>query len=278
MRIPLQTTARKAAFLGGVLFLSVLLIGAAAKEYAALHFAAKADLSGLQTAVRLEPGNADYHYQLGRYLLLGNSWGDATRSFRAAVALNPHRAAYWLELAAAYELQKDLLGQTDALNHAVQADPMSPHVAWEAGNLFLARGETGKALTQMRVVLAGDHSLAPLALQQCWRAAPDVERLLRDLMPPSTDAHIAFLYFLMGKGETAATFKVWNNLSQLGQTIDTRPVFDYVHYLLELQRGRAGPAGMAAGGYAGWTLRVSVLARKLGREWRLRSGCAEWGL
>src|SRR5580658_8686907 len=99
--------------------------------------------------------------------------------------------------------------QTTALEQAIEADPTTPDVAWEAANFFLVQGETEKALREFRVVLQNEPTLAAPAIQFCWRIDPDVDSLLRDVVPPRSEAYLAFLYLLMRQQETAGTAKVW---------------------------------------------------------------------
>ena len=116
--------------------------------------------------------------------------------YQAAVQLNPHSARYWFDLAGAYQVLGDTANQTAALERAIQADSMTPDVAWEAANLYLVQGENEKALREFRVVIANDPSLAEAAIQFCWRIEPDVDALLRDVVPPRNDAYAAFLNLL----------------------------------------------------------------------------------
>jgi len=78
--------------------------------------------------------------------------------------------------------------------------------------------------------------MANLAIQFCWRINPDVDMLLRDVVPAQSPAYIAFLELLMTKQETAAAAKVWNKLiatSQVSQPFELRYVYAYLQYLLE---------------------------------------------
>jgi hypothetical protein len=231
MRIPLPTRARRVSlFLASILIAGVY-CGFTLAEFLAAHFSQTADRLSLQRAIYLQPGNADFQYRLGRYFwLVERSPETAVQSYRAAVSLNPRKARYWFDLAAVYQFLGDTAGQKDALEHAIVADPTTPDVAWEAANLYLVQGETDKALREFRIVLANDPYLPPAALQLCWRVKPDVDALLQDVVPPN--AHVSFLDLLVSKKETAGAAKVWAQLAQLRQPIETRYVFDYMRYLI----------------------------------------------
>ncbi len=134
---------------------------------------------------------------------------------------------------------------------------MTPDVAWEAANLYLVQGENDKALREFRVVMANDPSLASSAIRFCWRISPDVDRLLRDAVPPTAPAEIAFLNLLENnvnqllsqaisptegtdsaslalkiKNETIDTFKVWNALIESHEPFEERYAFEYIQFLL----------------------------------------------
>ncbi len=233
MQIQIASPARKLALLLATLLLATLYVGVAALQFLAAHYSEKDNLASLQRAVRLEPGNAEYRYRVGRYLALTQSPPEAVvDAYRAAVALNPHRARYWFELAAAYQLLGDTNGQADALQHAIFADPKTPDVAWQAGNFFLVQGETAKALQEFRIVLESDQSLSHAALQLCWRISPDIDTILGSVMPPDPQAYYDLLDTLMVKKETAAAAKAWSHLVQLRQPIESRRVFEYMRYLV----------------------------------------------
>src|ERR1700735_3806067 len=161
------------------------------------------DLARFQRAARLDPGDADYHHPIGRYYdVVVHDPPSAIEPYRAAVQLNPHSARFWFDLANAYQVLGDITGQTAALEHAIEADPTTPDVAWEAANLYLVRGEDQKALHEFHVVLENDPSMANAAIQYCWHILPDTNVLLRDVVPARAEAYLAFLNLLMSKQET----------------------------------------------------------------------------
>ena len=241
MVIPLAGRQRWLFAVSALLTVAYLLL--AAREFAASHFAFRTDLPSLQRAVRFAPGNADYRHRLARYFaFVAASPQTALENYQAATQLNPHQARYWFDLAAAYQVAGNPAGQREALEHALQAEPTAPDVAWEAANFFLIQGDTERALREFRVVIENDSSLAPIALQTCWRVRPDVDALLRDVVPHRTDSLIAFLSLLQGKQETESAIKVWNQLVQVHQKFEIRYLFDYVRYLIQARRPDAAAA------------------------------------
>jgi tetratricopeptide (TPR) repeat protein len=212
-------------------------------EFAAIRLAARADLADLQRAARLSPANADFRNRLGRYFTFAAPNPQAALDhYQSAVRLNPHQASYWLDLASAQQVSGNPAGQLEAIQAALRAEPTAPHVAWEAANFFLVAGDQDQALREFRVVIANDLSLATAALQYCWRVRPDVELLLRDVVPPRPDPLIAFLTLLATKHETEGTIKTWDRLVQLHEKFAPRYLFEHVSYLLQARRPDAAMA------------------------------------
>ncbi len=269
MKIPFNTPARRWLVAVVAVALATAYLGLVTSQFAAYWLGNPrrielTSLTNLKRAAWLDPGNAEYRNRLGRfYDLVSRDPASAVGQYRAAVQLNPHSATYWFDLASVYQVLGDTVNQTSALERAIQADSMTPDVAWQAANLYLVQGENEKALREFRVVLANDSSLAPAAIQFCWRIQPDADVLLRDVVPPRGDAYIAFLSLLQDdvnrqireitsppadavppspeqlqnkvtqiQKETNATFKVWNALMESRQTFERRYAYDYFQFLI----------------------------------------------
>ena len=236
MAIPLSNR-RRWQLAVGLVFLAGVYLFLACTEFAASVFASRAELSSLERAVRLAPGNADYRHRLGRYFaFVAGDPQSAIDSLRSAVALNPHDARYWFDLAAAYQVTGDLAGQRSALDRALQAEPTAPDVAWEAANFFLIDGDIDRALREFHVVIENDNELKDAALRACWRVRPDTDALLRDAVPARADSLISFLSFLRSKQETEGVIKTWDRLAQLHEKFPNRYLYEQVRYLIEVRR------------------------------------------
>ncbi len=232
MEISLNSASRRRLAIGAAAALCLLYLFLAGRLFAGSFFGERAELASLRRAAALDPWNADYRNHLGRYYaLVARDPEAAIPPYRAAVQLDPHSARYWFDLASAYQVLGDITNQTSALEHAIQADPTTPDVAWEAANFYLVQGDDAKALREFRVVLQNEPTLANPAVQFCWRINPDVDVLLRDVIPPRSEAYLAFLSLLMRKEETAATAKVWAAMVATPQPFELRYVKDYLQYL-----------------------------------------------
>ena len=236
MQIDLRSPLRRSCFAVACVIVIGLYLPLAARAYLAAHLAAKPDLPSIQRAIRLEPSNAEYRALLGRNLAVsGATLGEAISDYRIALHLNPHEARYWLDLAGAYQIAGRIDEQAQSVEHAVEADPTTPNVAWEAANFFLIQGNLGKALPCFRTVLANDPEAVGYALQLCWRATGDANQMFDQALPIRADLYLSFLNLLVSKQEVVAAENAWDHLIGLQQTFPPKLAFPYFRLLISKQ-------------------------------------------
>ena len=236
MPIELRSALRRFIFAGACFVFAGLYLYFASRAYIASRLAATPNPSTLNEAIRLEPSNAEYRDLAGRsFSVSGISLGDAIANYSIAVRLNPYMARYWLDLASTYQLEGRMQEQGENVQHAVQADPTTPHVAWEAANFFLIQGELEKALHYFHVVVANDPDSVDFSLLLCWRATGDADRILDQVLPPRPDRYLSFLRLLISKQEVAAAERVWNRLIGLNEKFSTKLAFPYFRFLIAKQ-------------------------------------------
>jgi tetratricopeptide (TPR) repeat protein len=238
MQIELHSPLRNSSFAVVCLVFVGLYLQWARHAYLASHLAAVPDSPNLQKAIQLEPSNAEYRDLFGRNLALsGESLDEAIANYRIAVHLNPYVARYWLDLAGAYQVAGRTREQEESVERAVEADPTTPHVAWEAANLFLVQGDLEKALRYFRGVFANDPDPDTIdsALQLCWRATEDENQILAQALPARPNLYLSFLRLLIHKQQTAAAENVWNRLIGLNQAFSTKLAFPYFRFLIAQQ-------------------------------------------
>jgi hypothetical protein len=234
MQLQLRHPAKKLAVVAALSLLAASYFTLTTAAFLAAHFSTEPDSAHLKRAAWLDPGNAEYRYRIGRYeLLAGQSPQAAIPWLEAATALNPHSAKYWLDLAIARQSLGDTVSERPALAHALAADPRTPEVAWQAANLYLAQGSLDDAMREYRVVMENDPSLAAQAINLCWKMHPDIESLLRSVIPPNVYA--SFLDFLVSNNETAAAAKTWEKIFLSQQALERPALFAYMRHLIEHQ-------------------------------------------
>jgi hypothetical protein len=164
--------------------------------------------------------------------LSGATLDEAISNYLTAVRLNPFEARYWLDLAGAYQIAGRIDAQEQSVERAVEADPTTPHVAWEAANFFLVQGNVGKALHYFHIVLANDPEAVDSTLQLCWHATGDANQMLDQALPRSPDLYLSFLRLLVSKNEIVAAENTWDRLIALQQAFPAKLAFPYLRLLI----------------------------------------------
>src|ERR1017187_6280936 len=282
MQIELRSPIRK-YFLALVCLVFVgLYLQWALHAYLASRLAAIPNSPNAQKAIQLEPSNAEYRDLFGRNLALsGESLDEAIANYRIAVRLNPYVARYWLDLAGAYQLAGRTREQEESVESAVEAEPTTPHVAWEAANFFLVQGDQERALRNFRVVLANDPEAVDSALQLCWRATGDANRILDRALPRRPDLYLSFLRLLISKQEVAAAENVWNHLIALNQEFSTKLAFPYFRFLIAKQEVAAAQTAWQQLAVLDWSLQPYLPSQENlivngGFEENLLNGGFDW--
>jgi tetratricopeptide (TPR) repeat protein len=233
MKVALDTGRKRYAFSGAVFIISALYLASCTRIFLADQFSGYHDLKHLRWAIRLAPGDAEYHEQLARYLLqnMQDPQGAATE-FEAAARLNRNSAETWLGLAEARQIMGDAQGERSALENALAADPMTPRVAWRAAEFFLMQGDLENAFSRFKFVAGSDPGKTPVMLRMVLRATGDVNAVMRSALPAQPDAYFDLIDLLISKKDTEATIKVWNALLALGRPLEPRRAFEYMNYLI----------------------------------------------
>ena len=221
-----------------------LYVSVAWRAYFGAHLAANPERSNIQRAVQLEPANAEYRELLGRNLALsGASLQQAIAEYWVAANLNPHESRYWLDLASAYQIEGNVDAQRQSVERAVEADPTTPHVAWEAANFFLIQGDPGKALPYFRTVLANDPDATQFTLQLCWRVTADANQMFEQVLPRRMNLYLSFLQLLVSKQEVGPAENAWDHIIGLQESFPPKLAFPYFRLLItqaEVEAARSG--------------------------------------
>lgn len=234
MRVRPRSHAQLAAIAAAALGLAAAYLFAIQQEYRAAVWSRSRELAGLRHAVELAPGNAGYRHRLGRMYLFSEQDADqALIQLQRATELNPTVPWYWLDLAAAYRLHGDEDAYRTAVERAADADPRTPMVAWEAGNLWLSEGQTDRALASFRVVVENDPASMRRALDLCWRATQSVPTVLAGAVGKSTEAHLAFIDVLTARDLPEQAMAVWAHVAE--QPVVPRSAYPFVFWLLHHQ-------------------------------------------
>jgi hypothetical protein len=217
---------------GALLVMAVFWI---ARAYLAYRVSLTPTVSNLQIAVRLDPGNADYHLQLGRlyeYSVMNTHPHQAVEQFRLAVRLDPANPQAWLDLSAGLQLQGDMAGATEALERADYLAPNIPAYQWPIGNFYLLQGKTDDAFRHFRVVMRGVDWYDPIIFSMAWKASGNPTQILNELIPHQISEEFRYLDFLAGRRQFDDARAVWNRIIRSSDKFDPHAAANYINDLL----------------------------------------------
>jgi tetratricopeptide (TPR) repeat protein len=193
----------------------------------AAHYAASPDSSDWDRAARVEPGNPELWYRLGRDRQLNFDHSDlpaAISDYRRAVQLNPRSPYYKLDLASALEMSGNN-AEADTYFRAAQQDyPVSAEIAWRYGNFLLRQQRMPEAYAQIHRAVVGDPKLIPLAVSRAWHSDQDVH-VLEQVLPGTPRGDWDALSFLADSKEASAALTIWNHLIESKPAMEWKSVF-----------------------------------------------------
>lgn len=220
---------------------------AAALGYSSTRNALAAHYGGLETragqerAAQLEPGNPENWFLLGRYWQYNLEEPDAKRAiaaYRNALALDPHSANTWLDLAASYESEGDAAAARAAFQNAKRVYPISAEVAWRYGNFLLRQNEIPAAFAEIRQSVAVDPKRAGEAVSRSWRLDPDINSIIENVLPPTAPIYLDAIRELDADAAMDPALTVWDKLRSLQPPprIDLLQVIPFTDSLIQAHR------------------------------------------
>jgi tetratricopeptide (TPR) repeat protein len=189
----------------------------------------------LETAVRLESENPAYWYSLGRYQQYNLEQPNpplAEESYRKAIALNPNATEAWLDLGTAYELDGKTAEAREAYLQAKRSYPASAEVSWRYGNFLLRQGDQAQAYAQLRRAIEADPQRGAAAFSRAYRTNPDLQDLLRELLPPIQSVYVDVIWDALSEKQLAVAKTVWAQLLTIHPRLQLREINRYVTELI----------------------------------------------
>jgi hypothetical protein len=205
----------------------------------AAHYVSLNTRAGFETAVRLEPNDPDMWYFLGRYWQFDPVEADtarAIRAYRTSLGMNPLSADTWLDLASAYETERELDAARKAFLEAKHLYPVSSDVLWGYGNFLLRQNELESAFREFHRAIEENPQLGAEAVRICRHVEPDFNQILYLVLPPKAEAYQSAVWELTEEADTADALKVWSKLFVLHPKLHSREVIQFVEGLLRSQQ------------------------------------------
>ena len=197
----------------------------------------KPDPAIYELAIKYDPSNADYHFDLAQIYNYSTRYLNIQRAgeeYKAAVTLNPYRSAHWLELSKYYEQTKNAEGARSAMKQALEHDPNYAQTHWAAANLYIRLNDLKAADFELRRTADLDVSYLTQVLDLVWHFYEDPDRIMATHVPNTKEANfIALNYFVTQKNEHGAAV-AWAKLKAFNTKQQER--FAYVDYLVTIQK------------------------------------------
>jgi hypothetical protein len=189
----------------------------------------------LESAVRLEPGDPEYWYILGRYEQYNLDQPDsatAREDYRRAIALNPLATDAWLDLGTSYELDGNNTEAREAYLQAKKGYPTSADVSWRYGNFLLREGDQTEAYAELRRAIEADPKRAAAAFSRAYRANSNIDDILTELLPANQAVYTDVIAEAASENQLAVAKIVWGRMLTLHPHLEIREVDRLVSRLL----------------------------------------------
>jgi tetratricopeptide (TPR) repeat protein len=170
-----------------------------------------------EVLVSLAPSDPNTHYALA--YLLENSFNteDINRSlqeYEKAVALSPHDYRFWLALGFAKEKYESSESAEFSFRKALELAPNYAQVHWLLGNNLLRQGREDEALSEIRIAVEKDESLAVPAVATLWLVLRgDLNKILNRI-GDSEAVKSALSVVLARDKRFDEAFRLWQSLSE----------------------------------------------------------------
>lgn len=239
MILRLSSTVARGIFVAVAVFLFVVLSYSSIRNARAVYYAGLNTREGFEHAARLEPGNAQNWYLLGRYWQYNLENPDnqkAIVAYRTALDFDPRFVDSLVELGTTYELEGNVPAARDAFLRAKNAYPLSAEIAWRYGNFLLRQGETDAAFTEIRHSVERDPKRGAEAFSRCLRVDPDIADVLDRIIPPSGAIYAEIVHDLIADNQIEGALKVWGRLVALHPKLSIFETYPLVNALLQAKR------------------------------------------
>jgi len=235
MILRLSDSLSRGLIVAAVVCVAVVLSFFAVRMALAANGAEEESAIGLRRATRLEPKNPEYWYRLGHYQQFNLEQPDSAEAeefFRKAIALNPKYTEAWLDLGTAYELDGDLDSAREAYESARKSYPASAEVSWRYGNFLLRQGDAQAAYPEFRKSLEVDPHRAAAAFSRCYRANPNIDEILDQVLPPIPGVYVDVIAEAAAAKQVAVSEIVWKRLLELHPRLTVRDIEPLVGALM----------------------------------------------
>ncbi len=235
MKIEIRSVWVRRALTASEVVVFLVAVAWIAKTYAAYELSRKSTVRTLRLAVKLDPGNAEYHWMLGRlyqYNPADVQPEQAKAEFRRAIQLSPYDPRPWMDLGAALEFQGKMSEAEQCLQRADSLAPNLPGYQWPIANFYLLQGNADEAFRHFKIVLAGTSAYDQIVFSTAWKASGNADQILEQLVPPKVSTEFSYLYFLLAQQRFTEAQAVWERLMTGTEKFTSQQSAGYIDALI----------------------------------------------
>jgi hypothetical protein len=201
------------------------------------HLSRATDSETVARAVRLSPGDADFHLKLAAAQQAEGT--GATAALAAAAALDPGNADAWTRLGLDAEIRGDLRTAEDSLLRAARASrQFAPR--WALANYYFRRADPEHFWPWVRESLEMGYGDLNPVFGLCWNMSQDAGSILARAIPERRTVLNSYLVYLMQVGRPAASEPVAAKLAALATSKDQSTLIAWCNW--QLDAGAVAPA------------------------------------
>ena len=235
MQLSLEDARERRLPLAISLLIAAIVIFQASEIWIANRRIQSGRIGSMERGAALLPGNGEAWDRIGRFWQFDFENPDsakAVKAYQRAVLDNPNSSFYWMDLASAYEDTGDLARARQSFQQAQAVYPLSAMVAWNYGNFLVRREDYSEGYRKIREAVQTDKKLTPLAISRTWRSSEDVNVLLDQALPATTDAYLQALDFFTAIGRVDAGLIAWKRLVAMGKPAALSDSFPFLNKLI----------------------------------------------
>lgn len=216
MHISIKNSIARLTAAAIAVFIFIILFIWVGRAYLAGVIAVKPYLKNYQSAMRLDPSDAEYALYAGRtyqYSVQNANPDLAIHNLLRSIQLNAYNTQAWLDLGRAYEFQGDNAAAETCMRRADALAPRIPGYQWAIGNFFLLHDNVKESFKHFKMVLNGFSGYEPSIYNTAWKASGNGPLILSSLIPNSPGPEISYLDFLLNTHRLSETSAVWERLA-----------------------------------------------------------------
>jgi tetratricopeptide (TPR) repeat protein len=237
VELSLKSRRRSGMYLSLAALVTLLGSAEAIKIAAVTALGKSGDVTAVQKAIALDPGNPVLHNQLTELYSDSpeqSSLAAALQGARRATALNPNKSDYWLTLASTCESVPDNACADQALQRVLNLSPMVPQVWWVAGNHYLRTDRRESALPCFHRLLELSPEYAAPTFALTLRAYGEPKMIFDKVVGNEKNPQLglAFADFMSANNQFDAARQAWTQIASKGSQFPFAAVQPYIERLL----------------------------------------------